>query len=186
MLTDKLDREGYGVIYIQPVFVLLNTILRKNVNSVPISPRKIRVSQIDKRSYIQKIFIGLSGYFYALAAYAFIRLYLGRNKIVVCDRYFYQFFFDLFGDLSEQIARFFPKPDIAFLLDGDLDVFYSRMISSFDASVGKDYYERVINLFNKLSKDLNFVKIDTTLDKKVVNDLILKHLLNHLEDVCHE
>ena len=68
-----------------------------------------------------------------------------------------------------------------FFLDGDLDIFYSRVGNSFDASVSKDYYANVLTLYRKLSKKYGFIQIDASLDKKAINDLIfnyLKHYLN--------
>ena len=80
-----------------------------------------------------------------------IKFYLSWNKIVVCDRYFYQFFFDLFGGLSKKVIRVFPKPDITFFLDGDLDVFYSRINSPSDAMVSRDYYMSATNLYREFA-----------------------------------
>ena len=69
----------------------------------------------------------------------------------VCDRYFYQVFFDLFGGLSKKVIRVFPKPDITFFLDGDLDVFYSRINSPSDAMVSRDYYMSATNLYREFA-----------------------------------
>ena len=184
MLVDRLRRMGYDTMYIHPTFLLLNVFTQsKNIHASPISPRKTYISQMNspKKLSIRRMFTGLLGYFYALATYVYIRFYLDRNRIVVCDRYFYQFFFDLFGDLSEKIASIFPKPNVAFLLDGDLDVFFSRMISSFDASVSSDYYTEVINLYRKLSQKYGFIKIDANLKKKEINDVIFMHLTKEIK-----
>ncbi len=125
--------------------------------------------------------MGLLGYPYALATYIFIKVYLSRNKIVVCDRYFYQFFFDLFGNWSDKIIKIFPRPDIAFFLDGDLDIFYSRMDNSFDASVGKDYYIDVLNLYRNVSKKYGFIQIDANLNKETINDIMFMRLTKKMK-----
>jgi thymidylate kinase len=190
MLVDRLKNKGCKAMYVQPVFILLNVLTRSKGNDVtPISPRKTRTSQMSnfnkhrKRFISKKLFMTLLGYPYALATYIFIKFYLGRNKIVVCDRYFYQFFFDLFGDWCEKIVRFFPKADLTFFLDGNLDLFYSRMDSSFDASVGRDYYTGVLNLYRRISKKYGFIQIDASLDKEAINDIILMHLTKEGEKV---
>ena len=187
MLVDRLENEGYKAVYVQPIFILLNILTRSKGNDVaPISPRKTRTSQMSnsdkhgKRLFSKKLFMGLLGYPYALVTYLLMKVYLSRNKLVVCDRYFYQFFFDLFGDWSENIIKFFPKPDITFFLDGDLDLFYSRMDSSFDASVGRDYYTEVLNLYRRISQKYSFIRVDANLNKEAINDVIFMHLIKKI------
>lgn len=193
MLVDRLKKNEYDTLYVHIYDVLSDVITPlKKAGLNRIGPRKFREPQSNShgkssmRKALTRLFACMLGYLYALATYIYIRTVLSRNRIVVCDRYFYQFLFDLFGNSGEKVVRIFPKPDITFILDGDLEVFYSRMTDTLDRNIGKDYYVGLIGLYNRLAEDLNFVKIDTTLDKEVVNDLILKHLLNHLEDVCHE
>ena len=187
MLVDRLRKEGYKAMHVQPVFILLNVLTRSKGNGVSlISPRKARTSQRSdpdnhgKRFFSKNIFMSLLGYPYALATYIFMKLHW-RNKIVICDRYFYQFFFDLLGNRSEKIAKFFPKPDITFFLDGDLDLFYSRMDSSFDASVGRDYYTEVLNLYRRISPKYSFIRVDANLNKEAINDVIFMHLIKDMK-----
>jgi thymidylate kinase len=184
MLIDRLENEGYKAMCVQPVFILLNMLTRSKGNNIaPISPRKTRTSEMsnsdkhEKRFRTKKLFMSLLGYPYALVTYIFIKFYLSRNKIVVCDRYFYQFFFDLFSNWSENIIKIFPRLDITFFLDGNLDTFYSRMDNSFDASVDRDYYMDVLNLYRKISQKYGFVKIDASLNKEAINDVIFMHLI---------
>ena len=181
MLVSRLSGINHGAIYVRPAYVLLNAILpRKDKNAVPISPRKARVSQT--RSWPGKfLLLGLIGYFYALASYLFIKFYFGRNRVAVCDRYFYQYFFDILGDFSKKVIRAFPKPDITFFLAGDLDALYPRMDDSFDGAVKKDYYEAVAGLFNELLQKQGFVRIDASLSKEDINDIIFEHLVRRLE-----
>jgi len=189
MLIERLRERGYKAMYVQPIFILLNILARSKDNDIaPISPRKTRTSQMSnsdkhgKRFFSKKLFMGLLGYPYALATYIFMKFYLSRNKVVVCDRYFYQFFFDLFGNFSEKVVRIFPKPDITFFLDGDLDIFYSRMDNSFDASIGRDYYAETINLYRRISQKYGFIQIDATLNKKAINDMIFMDLIKEMRE----
>ena len=193
MLVDRLENEGYKAVYVQPIFVILNVLTRsKESDAAPISPRKARTSQMgnsDKQGmeyFPQKLFMRLLGYPYAVLTYIFMKVYLSRNKIVVCDRYFYQFFFDLFGNRSEKVIRFFPRPDITFFLDGDLDLFYSRMNNSFDASVGRGYYADVLNLYRKVSQKYGFIQIDANLNKEEINDVIYIHLIKEMKGGSYE
>ena len=194
LLVSRLEKAGYQAIYVQPARHLLNILPRptrsegKNIPSL-ISPRKARTSQMansDRHegilSGIRRLLIGLLGYPYALASYMVIKFYLSWNKIVVCDRYFYQFFFDLFGGLSKKVIRVFPKPDITFFLDGDLDVFYSRMNSPSDATVSRDYYMSVTNLYRELSQRYRMIQLDANLDAETVNDLIFRHVWEEMKE----
>lgn len=193
MLVDRLKNKEYKATYIQPVFILLNVLTQSKGNDVLlISPRKTRTSQMSdsdkhgKRFLSKKLFMTLLGYPYALTTYLFIKFFLGRNKIVVCDRYFYQFFFDLFGNWSENIIKIFPRSDVTFFLDGDLDLFYSRMNNSFDASVGRDYYAEVLNLYRKLSQKYGFVQIDAKLNKEAINDILFMRLTKEIGGKSYE
>lgn len=182
MLVDRLKENGYETLYVRPIYVLLDLIRVREKDKNSVSPRKARVPEISnkKLSIMRRALMGLVGYPYALATYLFMKLYLSRNKAVVCDRYFYQFFFDLFGSWSEKIVRFFPKANLTFFLDGDLGLFYSRMDNSFDASVGRDYYTKVINLYRKISQKYGFINIDASLNKEAINDIIFMYLTKEI------
>lgn len=177
MLVDRLKKKGYETTYVRPIYVLLNLIRLDDKNSV--SPRRVRVSN-KKSSIMQRALMGLLSYPYALVTYIYMKL-TSRNKIIVCDRYFYQYFFDLFGSWSEKILTFFPKADVTFFLDGDLDIFYSRMNSSLDASVDRDYYINVINLYRGISQRYSFIQIDANLNKEAINNIIFMHLTKKMK-----
>lgn len=174
MLVDRLKMEGYETTYVRPIYVIPNLIRVGGVNKNSVSPRRARASN-KKSSAMQRAVMGLFGYPYAIATYIYMKL-TSKDKIIVCDRYFYQFFFDLFGELSEKVIRIFPKSDITFFLDGDLDLFYSRMDNSFDTSVDRNYYDEVLNLYRRISQRYGFIQIDANLDKEVINDLIFMRL----------
>ena len=95
MLVDRLKKNGHETMYVRPIYIILNLIRVKGRNTNSISPRKARVLGVSRKSphsIIQRTLIGLLGYLYALTTYIFMKFYLGGNRIVVCDRYFYQFF----------------------------------------------------------------------------------------------
>lgn len=184
MLTNRLNESGYNAVYVRPTFLFVNILTRYKYNSfVPISPRLSRTSLSSKKrtgtilSHIKKFVLCLFGYPYALISYIIMNLYFGKNKILVCDRYFYQFFFDIFGELSVYIIKFFPKPNISFFLDGEIDFFYSRMDDSFDVGVSKSYYLQVLDLYRYFSIIHNFISIDAKLSRKEINDIMFSNLL---------
>ena len=182
MLVNRLKSNSYEALYVRPIYVLMNLIRFAGGDENSVSPRIARVTggQNKKSSIIKRASMVLSGYPYALITYLFIKVHY-RNRIVVCDRYFYQFFYDLFGNLSEKVIEIFPRPDIAFFLDGDLDLFYSRMDDSFDASVDRNYYTDVLNLYRKISRKYSFIQIDANLNKEAINDIIFTHLNHYLK-----
>ena len=173
MLVDRLKKDGFETTYIRPIYTLIDLIRLRDENKDLVSPRRVRVSEISnkKLSIMRRALTGLFGYLYALVTYIFMKFHY-RNKIMVCDRYFYQFFFDLFGEFSEKVVRIFPRPDIAFFLDGDLDVFYSRMGNPFDVSVGRDYYTDVLNLYRRISQRYSFIQIDADFEREKISDII--------------
>ena len=187
MLVDRLKKNGYETTYVRPVYALLDLIHLGKEDKNSVSPRRTRVSEIsnEKLSIMRRALMGLFGYLYALVTYIFLKFGSG-NKIIVCDRYFYQFFFDLFGNWSGNIIKIFPKPDITFFLDGDLDLFYLRMDNSFDASINRDYYTDVLNLYRKISQKYGFVQIDTNLNKEAINDVMFMHLTREIGEKSYE
>lgn len=187
MLVDRLKKNGYETTYVRPVYVLLDLIHLREKDRNSVSPRRVRVSKVSnkKNSNMRKALMGLLGYLYALVTYISMK-FRSRNKILVCDRYFYQFFFDLFGNWCDNIIKFFPKPDTTFFLDGDLELFYSRMDNSFDASVDRNYYTDVLNLYRKISQKYGFIQIDTHLNKEAINDVIFMYLTKEIGGKSYE
>lgn len=187
MLVDRLKKEGYETMYVRPVYALIDLIRLGDKNKNLVSPRRVRVSEISnkKSANMRKALMCLVGYFYAFTTYMFMKFQC-RNKIMVCDRYFYQFFFDLFGEFSEKVVRIFPRPSITFFLDGDLDIFYSRMDNSFDTSVDRNYYIDVLNLYRKISQKYGFIQVDANLNKEAINDVIFMHLTKEIKGGYYE
>ena len=179
---EQLHNSGYKTIYVRPIFLLLDKFgITKRL--AVISPRRASTSNISSNSSssslkkLNKYLFGFIGYSYALLTYLYLR-FIGLNKIVVCDRYFYQFFYDLFGENSYSIAMFFPRPDITYMLCSDVQSIYPRMTSEFDASVKETYYIGVLDLYRKISKRYCFIRIDANLDYNLINDIIYANLLN--------
>ncbi|MFX0134622.1 MAG: dTMP kinase [Candidatus Hodarchaeota archaeon] len=124
-----------------------------------------------------RLFIGILGCFYSFFSYLIMKYnYSDQKTIIVCDRYFYQFFFDLFGRHGEKIVSIFPKPDITFFLDGELSSLSKRMNDIFDSKVDKNYYIDVIKYYRTLAKKYNFVVLDALSDKEDINKKILIYL----------
>lgn len=193
ILTSRLNENGYDAVYVRPTFLFANILTgSKHNNFTSISPRLNRTSLFSKKragtplQHIKKFILYLFGYPYALISYIIMNIYFGKNKILVCDRYFYQYFFDIFGKLSIYVMKLFPKPNISFFLDGDVDFFYSRMDNSFDSNICKSYYLQVLDMYRSFSKIHNFISVDAKLSREEINDIIFSNLLRKERDFHHE
>lgn len=181
LLTKKLKERGYEAKYIETTFFLLkiiSSLVNRNIEDVLPSPRKNKVNEKDSsksNKIIRKILIGISGYFYALITVTIIAIRY-HEKIVICDRFFYQFFYDLFQNKSLKILNHFPKPDIVFLLDIDLNEARSRMTDSFDKNTDNIYFVNVRKFFYILSDEFAFTIIKSSGKIEEVNNEIMTHL----------
>ena len=99
LLSDRLKLDGYNCIYVQPVMMFINrlSILTRKKFEI-MSPRRSQTKQnnsifIKPIRATKKLFIAAVGFFYSLCSIIFIKYWLGKNKVVVCDRFFYQFLF---------------------------------------------------------------------------------------------
>lgn len=186
MLVDQLKRDGCNVDYVH-VYDLLFDIFRplRKIKINKIGPRNFRNghSKNNKtRSNFTRLFIGFFGIIYATISYIYIAVFLSNDKTVICDRYFYQFFFDLFGNYAEKIAKIFPRPDKTFLLHGTVEQFYSQMTDPIDKTFSNEYYGNLIKFYGKLSTELDFVIIDATNNKNEINQIIYMEALDYMRD----
>ena len=182
MLVNRLRENGYNATYVRPIFILVNKFQERVIKVI--SPRRFRTVKLNSKKVrkisvnLAKLVLGLLGYLYALTSYIFIKI-MSMSKIVVCDRFFYQFFFDLFDNSSDVIIRLFPKPDITFYLDCNPNTIFTRM-DKHDISIDKKYYVNVINFYRRISKKYNFIVIQADFDKDTINDIMFKYLENYM------
>jgi len=189
MLVEQLVNEGYKAMHVQPVFAILNILppsVQSKLESI-LSPRKIRTTQPNspmKRIIrgIRSFLGGILAYPYALLSYMLLAFYSRKNRMVICDRYFYQFFFDLYGNRSQKIIKVFPKPNVAYFLQGDLSLLYSRMSNPSDLAVSKVYYTEVNDLYKNIARKHRFIEIDASLTKEMASETILNHFKNFLKN----
>ena len=168
MLVSRLKGEGYNAVYVQPVTFLKSILF--GLAELSVSPRKRRTSdELNKNTFINFILACL-GLMYALVTVLILK-FIGIGKLIICDRYFYHFFFDLFGDKYRIFVRLLPKPDIVIFLDADIDLLYKRM-DLFDARVERGYYVNVIRMYRELSCRYGFIKLDACEDKLSLSDVI--------------
>ncbi len=186
MLVSSLRSMGYDAEYVRSEFLLLELLNGFGEEKVMsrLSPRKARnrntAQENGRSSNARRAVIGLLGYLYALTTYLVIAFQSSRKKIVVCDRYFLQFFYNLFGRRADLAIDLFPKADITFFLEGSLEILYSRMRDPSDKSTSTSYYTDVEEMFEEVSKKYGFIRVDASVNA----DLIGKELLQKVVDAC--
>lgn len=150
-----------------------------------LSPRKKAVSNLENSSKtsIKSNIVMIFGYFYALLSYFLIK-FKSRNKIIICDRYFYQFFFDLHRKKSKYIIKIFPKPDVVMYIDTDLDTLLSRMVDEYDRNVDKAYYKNVLNFYKEeVINRSGIILIDGHKTKTEISNFIFSQIVIFLNDL---
>ncbi len=175
-LVERLRSQGYRARSVRPVYVLFDPArLRGDADGAPaLSPRRRRHrADADGRpGGVEKarslIFVGL-GYGYALATYLWLRAHLRKDEFVVCDRYFYQFFYDLGGPAAGRTAMAFPRPDRAFFLDASPNTLRARKPEPSDAG---DYLDSVVHFYREIAPALGFERIDASADEGSVGEMI--------------
>lgn len=164
-LHTALDEEGYKVVTLRPMYEIIELFPIDVENHV--SPRR-SATESTKGTLKQErasIFIILAGLLYSLVSVLWIR-FVYRETIVVCDRYFYQMFFDLLGLKARRLAAIFPPPEITVVLDMDIDNSLDRL-DQFDSQVQREYYEQVAEYYRGLSTrgSVEHVRADDGVDE---------------------
>ncbi len=164
--------------YLRPVFVLSNILFPSKRVSPP-SARQLATKEDRNRNLIGLgyFFLGLP---YVIVSAIYIHLITDKHRICVCDRYFYQFLYDIYGDNSRKILKIIPKGDATILLTTEVDKCYARMESS-DAEVKSDYYNRVQNYYLDLSEEIGFYMIDAAQDAETINQKIINYLKEKID-----
>lgn len=180
LLEERLKNEVCDCLYLNPVYFLYNFVTKHSKSeNLAISPREVRVHKTNSYyDQLTKLAIMPLGYIYAFASIFFISIRY-RKKLVICDRFFYQFFYDLYGTLAEKLLKFFPRPDITIYLNGNLETFYSRM-DSFDVKVEKEYYIGMMDLFDKLAETHEFILVNALLEKEKISEIVYQEIKRRL------
>jgi len=179
MLTTRLNSQGTKAIYIRPVFLLMKKIFRREKSFQIASPRQKQIEMMRRKTihlFLKELIMLPLGYAYAFFSLAYIKLFLDRGRIIVCDRYFYQYFFDLCGAFALTVSKFFPSPDMIFSLRADFNNVRLRQSDS-DRKIPEKYFFALLDFFDRLSKRKHFLQVDAALDKIFINNIIFDRVL---------
>jgi dTMP kinase len=168
-LVGRLAEEGHRAACVRPVFVLFDPWRLRGDGAIrSLSPRTIRTRGRRRPGPLR----ALLGYVYAVATYAVLRTAHRRTDYVVCDRYFYQYFYDLYGPRARGLARAFPRPDLTVWLDGSLDTVLSRVDETSMDVREKEYFKDVLGFYRGIAGELRFVRVDASDDERAVSERI--------------
>jgi len=179
-LSERLRAEGVRARSVRPVFLLFDPYRLSegggNSTAFPGSPRMSRLRQDGtrggRRPRSPLLLTAVVGYAYALASYLALRWARRRSEVVVCDRYFYQFFYDLVGPAGSKLARSFPRPDLVVWLDARLETIVARSGPSPPDRPEVEYLSSVIEYYREIGERLDFRRIDAEMDETLVAEAI--------------
>lgn len=180
-LAARLAAMGYRTKKVRPVFLLFDPWRLRPGGHAGLSPRRLRLRRErgpgnGDSGRTKEAIVAAAGYIYALLSYAYLRAFLRGTEYVVCDRYFYQYFYDLAGSSADRLARAFPKPHIVFWLDAPPEVLRARIDIPPNGHEMTPYLDTVVGFYRGLAEDLPFVRIDATAGEQSVEEDIWKHL----------
>jgi thymidylate kinase len=182
-IVANLVRPEYLVMRYMPNFFL--TWMSKNV----FSRSKARIDGSEKSSkdgrYLSSIFSkarhsvlnsGLLLYSW-LTYLALVEL---RNKVIIFDRYFYDWVFNLNQNRMNGLLFFLPKPDMVFVLDLEVNDAFSRMHSEKDKEFRREYYSSLRNWYLEMARLHGFIVVSSKLDFAKMSSQELRNTLSYL------
>ena len=156
LLVERLQAAGYDAQYVHALYYLSDNVpcaarLRRRIG-----PRKTRTqgSGTDGPLYlVRRATFGLFGFWFALLTIGIVSVrFRSEDQVVVFDRYYQQFFYDVYGPLSILLSRLLPQPWRTIYLNADLTTGRTRM-GAVDRAVDAQYYATVIALYDECATD---------------------------------
>ena len=156
LLVERLQAAGYDAQYVHALYYLSDSIPYAARLRRRIGPRRTRTQ--DSGAYgplylARRVLFGAVGFWFALLTIGLVSVESrDTNRVVVFDRYYHQFFYDVYGPSSILLARLLPQPWRTIYLDADLTTVQTRMVTV-DRTVDAEYYTTVIALYDKCVSD---------------------------------
>lgn len=122
---------------------------------------------------------------FVLGYWLSVKKHLGKNEIVIFDRYYYDYYVDKYRyrlDVSDRIIftfnKIIPKPDITFLLVGDSEILYNRK-----KELPIEEMERQLLRIREI-KDIisNSTFIDVNKNIEIVSNNVSSKILEHMAE----
>jgi len=174
MLAQELTVDGYDVTVVQPVYLPLKLLPGASRIATWGSPRQSRqgAETSSGRSHsLRRAALYLVTWVYALAAILLIRLTV-RKEVVICDRYVYQFLYDVYGQRTHTLTKIVPEPDAGVYLSASFETLRAQMSSK--------YYQNVLQMYRTLDSQGTLAKISTERPIDAVNEEVVGYAKEHL------
>ncbi|WP_247004233.1 dTMP kinase [Halosolutus gelatinilyticus] len=150
LLVERLQATGYDAQYVHALYYLSDTVPCADRLRRRLGPRKTRTQAPGHGPFylVRRALFGLVSVWFALLTIGIVSV-RGRNKrqIVVFDRYYHQFFYDVYGSAGIPLSHLLPQPWRTIYLDADLTTVQARM-DAVDRAVDERYYATVIDLYD--------------------------------------
>lgn len=151
LLVERLQVAGYDAQYVHALYYLSDNIPYADRLRKHLGPRKTRTQEPRYLPFylVRRVLFGLIGFWFALLTIALVSLQTrSKKEIVVFDRYYHQFFYDVYGTAAIPLSGLLPQPWQIIHLDADLATAQTRM-DIVDQVVDKQYYATVIALYDE-------------------------------------
>lgn len=110
---------------------------------------------------------------------------LFKEKVLLSDRYAYDYLvnFTCLLQIGNRITRYFfinfPRPDLLFFLDIDVATSLARNKNTSEGfiTMTRSFHEEVIQMYRKIAKKKDMVRIDSTGSVKSATEEVKQHLL---------
>ena len=156
LLVERLQAAGYDAQYVHALYYLSDNVPHAARLRRQIGPRKTRTQDPETGGplyLVRRVLFGLLGFWFALLTIGIVSVqFRSTNQVVVFDRYYQQFFYDVYGPLSIPLLRLLPRPWRMIYLDADLATVQTRM-GTVDRTVDAQYYATVITLYDECADD---------------------------------
>lgn len=160
-VDEQLEASGANTVYVRPVYELAGQLSL----STTVSPREERTMSGSSST---QILLWLLGYPYVVLSYVYLK-YKYNNKVVVCDRFFYQFLYDIYGKYTWYLLPICPTPDQTIFLDVGLETVDKRL-RGIDATVDEAYYADVIEFYRHVADRIPCHRADGTQPKDQLSE----------------
>jgi thymidylate kinase len=185
-LLRALSERNLNVIHVSPrsslMYLLLPERLRRSVKGTHVRPRNLMIQKMKvfPRVNIFMNFLIVPTLMYVFLTYLLTIKPLLKKFVVVCDRYFYDLLFSLFGKKALLLVGLIPKPYLGILLDLPVDQAFTRMHDMEDKRVPYDFYEKLRKWYIALAKQQGFLIVDSTDEFEKVHKKILNFCIQRL------
>jgi len=191
-LSKNLSKIGIESLYVRPEYLLVKCLPQALIRWVSrhvfgISKKIIRKPErpVERQAddvglNIIKFTLTLAFLIYVWLAYILMVRSQLSKRVLICDRYFYDWIYYLDKNRSTFLMQLVPKPDLIFLLDVEIPVAFSRMHSMEDKGFSADYYSSLREWYLTLAKEYGFMVINSIHDFGKTKQAILEHTMSSL------